>query len=663
MRTRLFWIPAVSLGFVTGLVAACGAPSVNQGGPTSSATTSATISTATSIATATAAPTATATASATTEPAAAPPSKWAKCEAPPAGMACVPGGNATIGSAASPAEGPQHTVEISTFYVDKYEVTNAEYEACEKAKACPPRAPAPEAALAGPKQPAVPLQWSMAHAYCVWAGKRMLSEAEWEKVARGGEEGRDYPWGKDAPSCDKGQFQGCTPAATKDVGSFAAGPYGVFDMAGNGVEWVQDWASDCYGGCDHACGAACTGLDPQGVCSGAQVCKTATKRVLRGGSFLEAGAMSRGAARRAEKPTATDRISVRCASSTPLLATDPPLQVSDPPAAPADPEPPTPEQLAVFRTVNEDTDLDKMPLCKRVGEASHSCRDPNSYVVTNEPQQHLFAPYVKNLGGGYVGLGADQSFSFIAAARSRWAWLFDYDPTVVRLHYILRAIILSTPTRQGFVDAFDAKNAKTTSALIKKTLSDTAFPNSKPLSDAEVAAVEGTFLVSRAALSDAYILALKQGNAWSWLRSDDAYKYIRLLYQQGRIVSLKGNLLTSVALPSIGAAAKKLGVPVRVYYTSNADDQWPLNQEYRDNLLSLPFDEKGVMVHTTIPVGRGHKTHDWDYVIHDGLDIQRRLRHPGWERIVWLNDEGRRVQPNLVTIALPGKTARDQAAK
>lgn len=656
MRNRVLGPVAFSLAIACG--AGCGAPTDNQG-------LSAPHPTGTPLVTATASPPPTVSATATAEvagPGPETPSKWAKCEAPPAGMACVPGGNAVIGSAATPLEGPQHTVEISTFYVDKHEVTNGEYEACEKAKVCPPRAPAPEAALAGAKQPAVPLQWSMAHAYCVWAGKRMLTEAEWEKVARGGEEAREYPWGKDAPSCDRGQFQGCAPNTTKDVGAFAAGAYGVFDMAGNGIEWVQDWASDCYGGCDHACGDACLGLDPQGVCSGAQVCKASGKRALRGGSWLSPGTRARGAARASAKPASPDGASVRCAASTPLLATAPPLVLSDPPAAPADPSPPTADQLALFRTVSEDTDLEKMPLCKRVGEASHSCRDPNSYVVTNEPQQHLFAPYVKNLGGGYVGLGADQSYSFIAQARSQWAWLFDYDPTVVRLHYILRAIILASPTRQAFVEAFDQKSAKATAALIKKSLADTAFPNGKPLSDAEATAVEGTFTVSRSALSDAYILAIKQSNNFHWLRTDEAYKYIRTLYQQGRIVALKGNLLTSVAIPSIAASAKKLGVPVRVYYTSNADDQWPLNQAYRDNLVSLPFDDKGVMVHTTIPVGRGHKTHDWDYVIHDGRDIQRRLRHPGWERIVWLNDEGRRIAPNLVTIALPAKTARDDAA-
>lgn len=596
---------------------------------------------------------ATASASAAPEPPPETPSKWAKCETPPPDMVCIAGGPAVIGSNASPREGPVHTVELSTFYVDKYEVRNKEYEACEKAKVCTERI-LPDRTFLGADQPAVPLTWPMAHAYCVWAGKRMLTEAEWEKVARGGEEAREYPWGSEAPSCERGQFQGCPPLTTKNVGSFPAGPYGVFDMAGNGYEWVQDWGSECYGACDNACGDACLGQDPQGPCSGASQCKGNTKRMLKGGSWFWPADQARGAHRRPEEPrSGVHRLSVRCASSVPTLALHPPLALTDPPPKPPAPAPPTEAQLAAFRAVIEDTDVFKIPLCKREGEASQKCRDPWSYVTSNEPDQHLFGPYIKNVGGGYVGLGADQNMSFIAHAKSEWAWLFDYDPTVVRVHVILRAAILASKTRADLVNAFDEKESKATAEIVKKSLSDSAFPGGTPLSAGEAEAVMATFHTVRGQLHDAYLRNYNHGNDFHWLRSDESYDHIRKLYQQGRIIALKGNLLTTVAIPSIAESAKKLGVKVRVYYTSNADDQWPLNQAYRDSLTSLPFDERSVMIHTTIPANRGKVRHDWDYVVHAGLDVQRRLRHAGWERIAWLNDEGRRVAPKLITIGLP----------
>lgn len=650
MRSPVFAFAALSLA-----LAACGGsteppPSVPPPRPIPTPTTAAVVPSAT----------------ASVDPPALPPdppSKWAKCEAPPVGMACVPGGNAVIGSADVPREGPVHTVEVSTFYIDRHEVRNRDYEACEKAKVCPER-PAVDATLARPDQPAASLQWPMAHAYCVWAGKRMPTEAEWEKVARAGEEGRVYPWGSDAPSCDRGQFQGCAPGAPKDVGAFAAGPYGVFDLAGNGAEWVQDWGSDCFGGCPNACGAACQGLDPLGPCSGASQCKGNATHVLKGSSWLSPVDQARGAHRRSEKPKATIQgTGVRCASSTPQLATEPPLAISDPLALPADPQAPSADQLAIFRDVTEDTDVFKIPLCSRPGEATHKCRDPWSYVTTNEGEQHLFAPYVKNIGGGYVGLGADQSYTFIGFAKSEWAWLFDYDPAVVRTHYILRAVILASATREAFVAAFEEKNARATAEVIKKSLADSAFPGGKPLPKEEAEATESTFKTGRGPLHDVYRASLRSKQDFHWLRSDDAYKHVRLLYQQGRIVSLKGNLLTKVAIPSIAASARKLGVPVNVYYTSNADDQWPLNDAYRESLISLPFGPRGVMLHTTVPQNRGKKVHDWDYVVHGGLDVQRRLRGSGWERIAWLNEEGRRVGQKLVTIGLPAKTPREEPAK
>lgn len=633
-------------------IAACGAPEEPRapGPPRPPPPPPPTVTVATPTATTTAAP----------EAPPEPPSRWAKCEAPPTGMVCIPGGDAVIGSTESPRESPRHEVEVSTFYVDRYEVRNKDYEACERAKVCTERI-LPDRSFLGPDQPAVPLTWPMAHAYCAWAGKRMLTEAEWEKVARGGEEARAYPWGNEPPTCERGQFQGCAPGTTKNVGSFPAGPYGVFDMAGNGYEWVQDFGSDCYAGCEHACGDACLGLDPQGPCSGASQCKSTTKRTLKGGSWFWPAEQGRGAHRRPEEPrSGVHRLSVRCASTVPRLATHPPIALTDPAPRPADPRPPTAAELAIFRDVVEDTDVFKIPLCKREGEASQKCRDPWSYVTTNEPDQHLFAPYLKNLGGGYVGLGADQGFSFIAHARSEWAWLFDYDPTVVRVHWILRAVILASPTRQDLVLAFDEKAAKATSEIVEKSFADSAFPGGKPLSAAEAEATRMTFHTVRGQLHDAYLRNMNSGNDFHWLRSDEAYKHVRLLHQQGRIVALKGNLLTTVAIPSIAASAKKLGVQVRVYYTSNADDQWPLNQAYRDSLLSLPFGERSVMVHTTIPMSRGKVRHDWDYVVHDGLDVQRRLRHAGWERIQWLNDEGRRVSPKLVTIGLPATTPREE---
>ena len=140
-------------------------------------------------------------------------------------------------------EHPQRRVNLPAFYIDQFEVTNAAFARfmldtgrgntkllSEQISKQPP---------AWADQPVTGIVWQYAYDYCARAGKRLPSEAEWEKAARG-TDGRDYPWGNpwDAKRANAGGGSGVVP-----VGSYANGvsPYGVHDMAGNASEWVQDW--------------------------------------------------------------------------------------------------------------------------------------------------------------------------------------------------------------------------------------------------------------------------------------------------------------------------------------------------------------------------------------------------------------------------------------
>jgi formylglycine-generating enzyme required for sulfatase activity len=151
-------------------------------------------------------------------------------------------------------EQPQHTVYLDAFYIDKTEVTNAQYRKCVAAGMCKASSKANDAQFNGDTQPVVGVDWSDARAYCEWAGARLPTEAEWEKAARG-TDGRTYPWGdewhdgyanwccEDLAGAALEEYEYTAP-----VGSFPAGASscGALDMVGNVWEWVADWYDSGY---------------------------------------------------------------------------------------------------------------------------------------------------------------------------------------------------------------------------------------------------------------------------------------------------------------------------------------------------------------------------------------------------------------------------------
>jgi formylglycine-generating enzyme required for sulfatase activity len=210
----------------------------------------------------------------------------------------VMGCNDAVDKQCADDEKPKHDVTLAAFEIDRTEVTQAAYTACIVDGACSP--PSCDWNCDHPNFPAGCVTWAQASSYCSWAQKRLPSEAEWEKAARG-EQGNKYPWGNNEPTCSLGNVAGCGDSL-KDVGSASAGasPYGALDMAGNVVELVADFYDEGYY-------ADSPAADPKGPATG--------KRYSgRGGGFKSDADFVRASKRDWYDPTDTaPSLGFRCA--------------------------------------------------------------------------------------------------------------------------------------------------------------------------------------------------------------------------------------------------------------------------------------------------------------------------------------------------------------
>jgi formylglycine-generating enzyme required for sulfatase activity len=223
-------------------------------------------------------------------------------------MVLVPAGEFMMGS--NDGEGderPVHWVCLDAFSIDKYEVTTTRYAAFLQATA----RRAPErwnevSHVSDGERPVIGVDWHDADAYCRWAGKRLPTEAEWEKAARG-PDGRKYPWGNEEPTTrhanfGKSSWNGYTTLITVTEQEAGKSPYGAYGMAGNVWEWVADWYDKTYY-------QNSPDRNPTGPASG-------QAKVLRGGSWGNNPRAVRSATRNGLYPTDRyDNRGFRCAKT------------------------------------------------------------------------------------------------------------------------------------------------------------------------------------------------------------------------------------------------------------------------------------------------------------------------------------------------------------
>lgn len=237
------------------------------------------------------------------------------------GMSCIPSGEFIRGSNVYESnEKPESRIYLDSYYIDLYEVTNEDFQKCLdsggcrqclKTGKCKKITPNYGARYSEASQPVVGLSWYSAKEYCEFLGKRLPTEAEWEKAARGSD-GEIFPWGNERATClhaiiEEDGRKGCVKQkispihhmTTQKVGSRPAYRYGLYDMAGNSWEWVADWYSNSY----EECGLECQGKNPRGACANLESCeKFGNKKIVKGGAWWWPSDYARSSRRRPHVP-------------------------------------------------------------------------------------------------------------------------------------------------------------------------------------------------------------------------------------------------------------------------------------------------------------------------------------------------------------------------
>ena len=517
----------------------------------------------------------------------------ASCDAPD-GMVCVAGGRVAVGEGKDARE-----VDVAAFYADARAVTVADVRGCVKAGTC--------VAQKGGKNDLYRVDWDMADRTCAFLGKRLPSEAEWTAAHAVTRDAADDEW-----------------TATWLIKPGACTEKSAPIPSASKVTQIPP--------------ALCGSVDVLDACDGAVMCGTLADRVTKSSkaSSLRGRAIAAGAER-----------SFRCVSSTTNLATYPSRYTARPRTPPPGLSPPTPEQRAAFANVTPD--VLEVPACDKPGRSYIDCRDPRSYLKTNEPHLDVVVPYVTNMGGGYTGVASDQNYTLIALARSQWAWLFDYDVNVVTWLRVLLALVRASADREAFVAAFNVGADKARDKAVRAALEAAG-------DDADDGrGLISFFKASGPRLYGYYKRQLAQG--FTWLGSDVHYGWIKTMVEQGRILAIRGNMLDSHAMTSIGAAAKALGVPMRIYHPSNAPEFWIFSDQYRQNVAALPFDDESIVVQTISGMKSGFDQQGyWHYNIQWGREQQALLQKPGYTRLKQLLHH--RIKGESGDITLSGLPSR-----
>ncbi len=248
------------------------------------------------------------------------------------------------------------------------------------------------------------------------------------------------------------------------------------------------------------------------------------------------------------------------------------------------------------------------------------------YFLSNEWRHDLFRPHVEGLGGAYVGVGSDQNYTLAAMAGSEILFLVDYDPLIPWIHEFYRILVSASETPEALIARFAPENSRATQQMLREAL-------------AGHRRVEHMVAHFRRCREQWYpylqqVQRLERdGRPWSWLGRRELYDRVRALHRAGRIVSRNGDLNGERTVRAVADAVRRLGLPLRVVYLSNAEQYFWYTPGFRENMRAFPAGERSVLLRTNRHRDLPDAPDDeWHYVVHDWVDFLERLESRAYGR-------------------------------
>ncbi|TPV92285.1 MAG: hypothetical protein B7733_26575 [Myxococcales bacterium FL481] len=245
------------------------------------------------------------------------------------------------------------------------------------------------------------------------------------------------------------------------------------------------------------------------------------------------------------------------------------------------------------------------------------------YVKTNEVRHDVWFSALAERGGVYVGVGADQNYTLIAASRSRVAFLLDIDQRVVDIHRVYEALIEHAPTPDDLLALFAADTKDRALDILQGHVADEPPADRVRYLRSYRAARE----TLRRHLGHVRGRKTSQGPS-SWLSNPTWYDAIRRMFREDRIRSMAGDLAGTRSMQTIAANARAMNLPVRVLYLSNAEEYFRYTTQFRNNVRALPGDEHSLVLRTIYSDDWEHAARLWNYQLQPLSDFQRRLAAP-----------------------------------